>query len=353
MFLLPFHVTSITAGQRHGTWAETLQRVAAARGEADVALQRHGIPGVLIATCHRIELLTWGDADASAWITQWLSRIGVKSAELTVAQVSADQAVQSLIELIAGLRSPIRGEIEIQAQVRRAWRRAHDAGAANVELDDVVARSLAAARRVRGVSFSANSRRSLGTEVVREVIDRSAGWWHASKLLVVGTGDASASVLNALQVESSRTRVSLIGRTAQRVQELAARYACAPCDWSTLRARIAAADVVVFAVSTPSPLIDAADIAAGDTASRRRIWVDLGVPPCAIAPRDSGAIDYVSLEDLSDDSSMLADPLAGDAQAVKREMARFAADLERRRCRPWVGAGEYARDFVPGPRATA
>jgi glutamyl-tRNA reductase len=199
-------------------------------------------------------------------------------------------------------------------------------------LDDVLARALSAARRVRTHAPVQARRASLGTAVVRRIVPDAALLRPATRCLIVGTGDAAASVLRALRTSLPNLAVSVIGRTAERVIELASGRGAEPLPWSALRCAVAQADVVIFAVATPEPVVRAAELLPrpGDEASRR-LWIDLGVPPCADVAGHTTGLLYVTLAQLADSAPMPESIVGGVQDVLQSELARLASDLERRR----------------------
>lgn len=329
MFLLPLHVTSVTADRLGPARQHLLQRAAEARASADEALLRDGMTAVLVITCHRIELISWGDADGADWLQRWLLAIGAPCDAVALATVSADLAVRHVISLIAGSLSPIRGEIDVQVQVRRAWQRARDVGTTSAAFDDVMSRALAAARRLRLATRGSAPPRSLGGEVVNRLTAR--GSWAQDSVLVVGTGDAAMSVLQALHRAPRPAQVAIIGRTPERVGVLAEQFACASHGWASLHDAVRSSTAVVFAVSTPAPVLHASGLLpTGVAGVALPLWIDLGVPATVDVVGADDRVEYIGMADFADREPAPVATGRDDARALQQELARFAADLQRR-----------------------
>jgi glutamyl-tRNA reductase len=277
-----------------------------------------------LVTCERAMLVQWGDpAHVASALHTALAALGVPMALGQIRTYTGLDAVRHLLSLAAGLESSRVGEHEILGQLRTAWGNAWRQAPPHPMLDRVVQQVIGASRYVRATLPLTPQLGTLGEEAVAAVTAASAGAeWATRRALVVGTGSAATSALEALG-RVGPAAVSVIGRTAARVRAVSTRYDARPFWWDDLPAVVNAHDVVIFAVRSAVPVID------GSTALRvgPAVWVDLGIPPCAIA---QPGVTYVGLSALHE--AVAADPgrAALGRAAVDVELGRVVRHVVRR-----------------------
>jgi glutamyl-tRNA reductase len=234
-------------------------------------------------------------------------------------------AVRHLLSLAAGLESSRLGETEILGQLRTAWCAAHEHGATDASLDALVRRVIAGARHVRAALPESAVARTLGDEALWAITTRRTAPWATARVLVVGTGDAAISALSAI-APLTPTSLAVIGRTPARVAAVAQRFGATALEWSALPRAASECDVVVFAVRSPAPVVDAASVAPRTDA----VWVDLGAPSLVANADRVPPAHYVSLSMLH--AALRTEPsrvLVG-IRAVDTELQRYVSELQRR-----------------------
>ena len=366
MFLLPFHVV----GCSHETSAAVAvgrMRLSPEQRLAHLdALHALGVPAVLLSTCHRTELYWWGDDDLAAWFAA--SVLLPADSPLTIERYDADLAVRHLFAVAAGMRSARFGEPEILGQVRQAWRAAHAHGATAAPLDAVFRHAIDAARHIRS-AIGDDAQATLGARV-RALIESTgrADGNAALRLLVIGSGDAARDVLESLMKRRTPSSaaplaIACASRTDAHAVALAEQHGATPVLWTERQTAICAADVIVFAAHTTTPLVTTETARAiADIRSAPALWIDLGVPPNVavtdlppsinLRPLDAVVDDGASGREVSDARSRRA------MSALQHELSRFAAATQRRRLGAQLAALEAramsaARDVLAAAPVSA
>ncbi len=333
MFLLPVQMRGCSHETTASDVVGRLRLPAAAVDACLDELRRDGVPAVLLSTCHRSELYWWGDADLTSWFESRVMAHGDGSA--LVEHLEADLAVRHLFEVTAGMRSARFGEPEIMRQVRTAWLTAQAAKATNSLLDTIFQRALEAARHIR-IAIGTDADPTLGARVRDAVLARAPCAGHAPplELLLIGAGDVARGLLEAVADAALRTRmrVSLTSRSDRSASRLAAAFGVTVVPWVARDLAISSAEVVVFAVQASTPLI-AGSLARELTAARSApaLWLDLGVPSNVDARALPPTVEWLGLETIAPRSGR---DVVRDRRArasLQRELARFAADMLRRR----------------------
>jgi glutamyl-tRNA reductase len=346
VFLLPFHVVSCSHEANAPDLVGSLRLSAEQVASALDALHHRHVPAVMLSTCHRTELYWWGDEELAEWFTHTL--LGNQSAPASTAvgrpqvdQADADLAVRHLFAVASGMRSARFGEPEILGQLRRAWMLARDAGTAHGDIDGVFRHAIESARHVRAAmghetdaSLGARVRQRLSAHFATRRLDESP------QIVVVGSGDAARSVLDALrQNPLAGAQVHVTSRTDQRAQWLANEFAVPVVPWEHREHALREADAVVFAVHVTSPLVPVGFASTMPARGMPAAWVDLGVPG-AVAPEFSTPqvqlISLASIDAEADAESQSAPWRAFHEARVRRanvalqqELARYARAAHR------------------------
>ncbi len=354
MFLLPVQMVGCSHETSDAVAVGRVRLSAAAVQSALESLRADGIAAVLLSTCHRTELYWAGDADLQPWLeAQLVSRT---SAPLHVERRIADLAVRHLFSVASGMCSARFGEPEILRQVRTAWITAQSLEATDAMLDAIFRRAVEAARHIR-IAIGCDADPSLGARVRDSVLAREGRPdGQLTDLLIVGAGDAARGVLETVTAASmrSRVRVSLTSRSDDRAARLAAANGATPIPWCRRDEQISVADAVVFAVQSTTPLIESR--AAGRLMAAREakaLWIDLGVPGCVEPGALPPSVELVGLDALAPPSRRDVGRDRRAHMALQRELARFAADTQRRRIGSRIlaleeRAASVVRDAVKG-----
>ncbi len=353
MFTLPFHVVGCS---HESAASQIIGRLGIAESELSTLLHDvhgAGIPCVLLSTCNRTELYWWGERDAAPLFRAWvLGRLGVIPPR-AIERRDADLAVRHLFAVAAGLRSQRLGEPEILGQLRRAWIIAREAGVTDAQLDGVFQRGIQAARRIRARAGEVAWGRSLG-EASATFIGAQLGSasFTTQRVLIVGTGAAAESAAMAI---AGRRPASLhvMSRTVSRAEMLACAAGGQSVAWDARHDALVNADVVVFATRSKSLVVHEREAHAVMAArvGARTVWLDLGVPPNVEPHAPAADLVLHRLCDLPQDIDADAEGAAIADAALQSELARFAAELQRRSLAARLPAmesiaGEVARATV-------
>lgn len=293
----------------------------------------------VLSTCYRVEIYAvarWPGVAGAALRSALAARAG---RDLPLFELHGQAAFRHLVRVAGSLESAILGEPQIQGQVKEAFVRAAASGAAGKELAGVLARALAAVKRVRtetaigrgGVSWG-HAAACLAGKVLGELRGR--------RVLVLGAGEMAR--LSAQHLAAQGAAITVLNRTAARAEALAAEVGGAAGGLEALEAALEAADVVVSAAPVaPEALAPAAVARRMARRERPLVLVDLAVPR-AIPPA-TGALEGVYLCDVDDLDRIMrasqAERGAAVAQAgriVDAEVERYARSEAERRAVPVI-----------------
>ncbi|MDE3095373.1 MAG: glutamyl-tRNA reductase [Chloroflexota bacterium] len=325
------------------------ERLAFSPGELGMALdamKASVAEGVILSTCHRVELYAAAPGTGglrAALIRYWARQRGVSAATLTkhVYYAEGEDAARHLFAVAAGLDSAIVGEPQILGQVRDAVEQGEAHGAGPV-LGALFHRALAAGKRARsetGVGRNATSISSAAVELAR----RTFGDLRASRVLLVGTGkmgELAAKNLLARGVGG----LAVAGRTPERARKLALECGSAVA-LSELEEALPRSDIVISCTSAPHHVIrrEMVERVMRGRRGRPLFLIDIAVPR-DIDPAVA-AVPGVRLYNVDDlETAVAANVRARRVEAhaaariVEAEAAGFAAWLAARRAVPTIAA---------------
>ena len=315
----------------HGASLALLERVAVrrdARRDVLMAVRSAGCPeAVLLSTCSRVEIYldnsTLGLNDLFCALLDVLvetSEVSHDELRAVIEVRTGRVALEHLFDVTAGLKSRVRGEIEILAQTQAAFREAQTAGMVTRTLAQLFPAALRSGRRIRAATTLNGLVRSLGHQAVDIGLASLAGRTD-SRVLVVGSGQMATAAVNHLAVLGMRVTV------AARDEAYAARLAGpgTVCALSGLMQEIARTDLVICATSAAHPIVTVDHVrgAMGERTGPLTV-VDLSVPRNVDpAVAQVPGVTLIDLEGLNDEGT--AEPGLTAALSLATLMSRAAA----------------------------
>ena len=312
---------------------------------AELTASAHVEEAFALSTCNRVELYCdvtrfhGGVADVGDVLCR---RIGLGVDELGEQMYVhyEDAGVEHLFRVACGLDSMAVGESQILGQLRGALHDLHERGRTGSPLD----RLLQTALRVGKRAHSETGLDAAGASLVDATTARAEGVLGplpGRRALVVGAGAMSALVATTLA--RAGLDVVVANRTPERAQRLAGAVGGRAVGLDTLRAEVAAADLVVSCTGAVGHVLDVATVASAllDRPQRPLVLADLALPR-DIAP-DVATLPgahLVDLEGLGADlaSSAVAEDLRSVRAIVAEEVAAHAASLRAADVAPTVVA---------------
>jgi len=294
----------------------------------------------LVSTCNRVELYGWSEGAEPAaqsramaeLARRWMSHES-RAEELigTATHRRGEAVARHLMRVTAGLESLVLGDAQILGQVRRAYRRADEAGALGPGLHRLFDGALHAAKRVQTETGLVARRNSVGSEAAA-VAARRAGPLEHRRCVVIGCGKTGEAAARQL-VNLGAVDVVLVNRTADRARDLAGELWGRVAPFDELHRELAKADVAIVATSAEPPPVRAASLRfcrehAGNH-ERPLLILDLSVPR-NVEPEVTGlpGVTLLDLDALHPPMAMAeaerrkAVPAA--QQIVEEELARYA-----------------------------
>jgi glutamyl-tRNA reductase len=298
----------------------------------DLTAREHLSEAVVLSTCNRTEVYAVAERFHGAYqdIRNFLSEVAFLPPEefsdhLYVHYDTA--AAAHLFAVTSGLDSAVLGESEIQGQVRVAWERSRDEGAAGAALNLLFRHALEAGKRARTETAISRNITSVSQAAVAMAGGR-LGDLLGRQVLVLGAGEMGESMVNALTAAGA-DGVRVANRTWQRAVELADRVGGEPVRLVDLPSALTEVDVLLTSTGASAVLLEAAELEPVMRArpDRPLLIVDIAVPR-DVDPA-AGQVPGVTLLDMDDLRAFAEIGIAERRREVARVEALLNEELER------------------------
>jgi glutamyl-tRNA reductase len=261
-----------------------------------------------------------------------------------------ETAAAHLFAVASGLDSAVLGESEILGQVRDAWERAMQEGAAGPSLSVLFRHALEVGKRARSETRIARGTTSMSQAAVALAAERLGGSLDGRRVLLFGAGDMGEGMAGALAASPGVDEVLVANRTWAKAALLARRVGGRAVEHGALAAALEEVDVILTSTGSPSVILEAADLAPvlPSRNGRPLLIVDVAVP------RDVdpgvGELAGVTLLDMDDLRAFAEEGMVGRRREVGRVRALVADEVDR-----WVSAttGRAAAPLIGALRSKA
>lgn len=232
---------------------------------------------LVVSTCNRTEIYYAHESDLSAAIFEGLRLIkgidhGFEQYFITLPHT---EAVRHLFEVAIGLDAQVIGDLQISGQVKNAYQWTADEDMAGPFLHRLLHTIFFVNKRVVQETAFRDGAASTSYAAKELAEDVTAGL-RAPKALVVGVGEIGRDVCLNL-MESRFSNVTVINRTREKADTLAAKCQFKSTGIENLLDAIDEADVIISSVSGAQPLITRAMLEKLTIVSHK-FFIDLSMP---------------------------------------------------------------------------
>ena len=179
---------------------------------------------MIVSTCNRVEMLartTNGSTDMQGFLRQFYGFDPEPYRKYLYEHHERD-AVRHVFRVASSLDSMIVGEPQILGQVKEAYATARAVGAVNSQLDALLTRSFAVAKRVRNetaVATSAVSIASVAVDLAKKIFGNLQG----KSVYLVGAGKMCELAARHLLAHGAK-QIYVANRTFERAASLAKKF---------------------------------------------------------------------------------------------------------------------------------
>ena len=291
--------------------------------------------GMIVSTCNRVELLARtvnGTADLMGFVRDFYG-FDPEPYRKYLYEHREAAAVRHIFRVASSLDSMVVGEPQILGQVKEAYATARAVGAVNSQLDALLTRAFAVAKRVRtetAIATSAVSVASVGVDLAKKIFGNLEG----RSVYLVGAGKMCELAARHLAAHGAK-QIYVANRTYERAVALAKKFNGQAIPFEQLYETVPNADIVISSTGAPHPIFrkEHAEKFLSRRRNRPMFFIDIAVPRDVDA--EINKLDGIFVYDIDDlqqvVSSHITDRKAEADRAetiVQIEVEKFQARLQ-------------------------
>jgi glutamyl-tRNA reductase len=289
-------------------------------------------PGVreamVLSTCNRFEVLLNADPqfDARNFFATHFAADPVLLEQHGYRHEN-EAAVRHVFRVASSLDSMVVGEPQVLGQLKEAYATARAAGGVVSQLDALLTRSFAVAKRVRTetqIGSSSVSVASIAVELAKKIFGSLEG----RTVYLVGAGKMSELAARHL-VANGAGAIFVANRTYERAVELAQKFSGQAMLFEQLYDSVAEADIVITSTGATRPIFrrEHGELFLQKRKNKPMFFIDIAVPR-DVAP-EMNKLDGVFVYDIDDLQEVAAANTAGRKREAERAEAIVAAEVKR------------------------
>jgi glutamyl-tRNA reductase len=291
--------------------------------------------GLIVSTCNRVELLARtrnGGADLRSFLGEYF-HVDRSVIDPHLYEYLEKDAVRHLFRVTSSLDSMVVGEAQILGQVKEAYATARAVGAVNSQLDQLLTRAFAVAKRVRtetAVGSSAVSVASVAVELAKKIF----GSLNGKHVYLVGAGKMTELAARHLLAHGAAS-IFVANRTYDRAIRLAQKFNGQAIEFSRLYETCDRADIVITSTGAPHAIFrrEHGELFLSRRKNRPMFFIDIAVPRDVDA--EMNKLDGIFVYDIDDLQQAVASHVADRKKEAEKaddiinsEVEKFQARLQ-------------------------
>ena len=234
---------------------------------------------VVLSTCNRTEVYYLADADLSTPIIKTLAAQQGLSSQLILPHLivvnNGDEALNYVFEVASGLHSQVIGDLQIPNQVKNAYQWSADMQMAGPFIHRLMHTIFFVNKRLVQETGFRDGAASTSYAAV-ETLESFLPILNNPKILVLGLGEIGEDVVRTLH-DKGYENFTVANRTKEKADLLALELGFKVVDFSDVKERLEAFDIVISSIRSEKPIIDLATV-KGLRAKSVKYFIDLSVP---------------------------------------------------------------------------
>ena len=282
--------------------------------------------GMIVSTCNRVEILA-RTTDEGARLDEFFQEFYGFDADRYRTHLYEHRdrdAVRHVFRVASSLDSMIVGEPQILGQVKEAYATARAVGAVNSQLDALLTRAFAVAKRVRNetaVATSAVSVASVAVDLAKKIFGNLQG----KSIYLVGAGKMSELAARHLLAHGAE-RIYVSNRTYDRAVALARKFNGDAIPFDQLYETVSQADIVITSTGAPHAIFrkEHGERFLSRRRNRPMFFIDIAVPR-DVDP-EMNKLDGIFVYDIDDLQQVVTSHVAD--RRVEADRAEAIVQLE-------------------------
>jgi glutamyl-tRNA reductase len=284
---------------------------------------------MILSTCNRVELLARtsnGSSNLRNFVRDYF-HLDPAEYERHFYEYVEEDAVRHIFRVTSSLDSMVVGEPQILGQVKEAYAVARAVGAVNSQLDSLLTRAFAVAKRVRSetaVGSSAVSVASVAVELAKKIF----GSLNGKHVYLVGAGKMSELAARHL-IAHGAASIFVANRTYDRAVQLARKFSGQAIVFEQLYETCDKADIVITSTGAPHAIFrrEHGELFLARRRNRPMFFIDIAVPRDV----DPGLnkLDGIFVYDIDDLQQAVTAHVADRKKEAERAEAIVASEVQR------------------------
>jgi len=285
--------------------------------------------GLILSTCNRVEMLAQtrnGGADLHSFLGEYF-QIERTALEPHLYEYRENEAIRHLFRVTSSLDSMVVGEAQILGQVKEAYATARAVGAVRSQLDLLLTRAFAVAKRVRtetAVGSSAVSVASVAVELAKKIFGSLQG----KQVYLVGAGKMTELAARHLLAHGAGS-IFVANRTYDRAIRMAHQFNGQAIEFSRLYDTCDRADIVITSTGAPHAIFrkEHGELFLGRRKNRPMFFIDIAVPR-DVDP-EMHKLDGIFVYNIDDLQQAVTSHVADRKKEAERAEAIVNSEVER------------------------
>jgi glutamyl-tRNA reductase len=286
--------------------------------------------GMILSTCNRVEVLintkNGSGADLRGFLQNYF-RLDAAELNKHLYEYSEQEAVRHLFRVASSLDSMVVGEPQILGQVKEAYATARAVGTVRAQLDQLVTRAFAVAKRVRTETAVGSSSVSIASVAV-DLAKKIFGNLHGKHVYLVGAGKMSELAARHLMAHGCAS-IFVANRTYDRAVSLAYKFKGQAIHFEDLHKTCDRADIVITSTGAPHAIFrrEHGEMFLAKRKNRPMFFIDIAVPR-DVDP-ELNKLDGIFVYDIDDLQQAVASHVADRRKEAERAEAIVATEVDR------------------------
>jgi len=207
--------------------------------------------GMIVSTCNRVEFIANmknGAGDLREFLRDYF-QVDLTQFENHLYEFREDDVIRHVFRVAASLDSMVVGEPQILGQVKEAYATARAVGAVRAQLDQLLTRAFAVAKRVRTETAVGSSSVSIASVAV-ELAKKIFGSLNGKSVYLVGAGKMSELAARHL-LSNGASSLFVANRTYDRAIRMAQKFKGQAIEFSRIYDTCDRADIVITSTGSP------------------------------------------------------------------------------------------------------
>jgi len=285
--------------------------------------------GMIVSTCNRVEFLANmknGAGDLREFLREYFA-LDPTQFESHLYEFRENDAVRHVFRVASSLDSMVVGEPQILGQVKEAYATARAVGAVRAQLDQLLTRAFAVAKRVRSETAVGSSSVSVASVAV-ELAQKIFGNLNGKSVYLVGAGKMSELAARHLLAHGAAS-IFVANRTYDRAIRMANEFNGQAIEFSRLYETCDRADIVITSTGAPHFIFrpEHGEKFLARRKNRPMFFIDIAVPR-DVDP-ELNKLDGIFVYDIDDLQQAVATHVADRKKEAEKAEAIVNSEVEK------------------------